>query len=45
MQRAEWLLVQVLDLLPSNRDWLDPYLEREMRDIKARCEKEAIHHG
>ncbi|MFA7523508.1 MAG: hypothetical protein WCY71_11350 [Halothiobacillaceae bacterium] len=27
--RLRWLLGQIMDALPANRDWLDPQLERE----------------
>lgn len=30
-ERMKWLLRQVLDSLPKNRDWLDPAIEQEMR--------------
>jgi hypothetical protein len=30
-QRLEWLLRQILDSLPTRRDWLDPSIEGEAR--------------
>lgn len=30
-QRLAWLLGQVMDALPANRDWLDPAVEREAK--------------
>lgn len=32
-KRMLWIIGQVVDSLPSTRDWLDPSLEREMRKI------------
>lgn len=31
LDRAKWLIRQLLDSLPSNKDWLDPDTEHEMR--------------
>lgn len=31
--RAQWLLKQVLNDLPQKRDWLNPEIEREMREV------------
>ena len=31
--RAKWLVRQVLESLPKNRDWLNPDHEREMRSF------------
>lgn len=33
LRRAQWLIGQVVDDLPRNRDWLNPDYEREMREI------------
>lgn len=32
-QRLAWLLRQMLDALPQQRDWLDPHIEREARAL------------
>lgn len=31
IKRLRWLLRQVLNDLPNNKDWLDPMLEKQMR--------------
>jgi hypothetical protein len=41
LERADWLITQVLCSIPTRRDWLDPALEGEMRDVKLRREAEA----
>jgi hypothetical protein len=33
LERASWLARQVLDALPQKRDWLDPALEAELKDL------------
>lgn len=32
LARAEWLISQIYNDLPSKRDWLNPDYEREMKD-------------
>lgn len=34
-ERLRWILNQIITHLPSNRDWLDPDVEREARDTLA----------
>lgn len=34
--KLKWLIRQVLNSLPTKRDWLDPDIEREMRLLSDR---------
>lgn len=34
LEQLKFLIVTVVDSLPTNRDWLDPDIEKEMRKIK-----------
>jgi hypothetical protein len=33
LERTSWLARQVIDSLPQKRDWLDPALEAELKDL------------
>lgn len=39
VERAHWLIRQVLGGLPRHRDWLDPEVEREMREVVGMASK------
>lgn len=36
LKKAHVLLSQIIDTLPTRRDWLDPSLEAEMKDFVKR---------
>jgi hypothetical protein len=40
LERAEWLLHQMFNDLPTNRNWLNPDIEREIKSHLAKGVKE-----
>jgi len=40
LERARWLLSQIIQSLPARRDWLDPDIEKEARAAITNAMKE-----